>query len=158
MSALVVDDLRLADVDDLLWSGGRPHLASVKEQLWRAAEGAVDYLAARAPDGTAVGKAGVDYEAESEVGTIWQVAVHPDVQGLGIGTLLLAECERCIRVRGLSVAGLSVETTNPRARLLYERLGYVADGERTSSWVQLHPDGTEYLHEAHLIDLHKPLT
>lgn len=157
LGSLRIDDLRLADVDGLGWSGGRPHLASMRDQLGRAGEGLVDYLAVRSPDGTVVGKGGVDYEAEPDVGTIWQLAVHPDLQGLGIGSALIEEAERCIRLRGLRTAGLSVEVDNPRAQALYERLGYVADGRRTSSWTQLHPDGHEYEHVADLIDLHKPL-
>lgn len=158
VGALRIDDLADADLHGLLaWAGGHPHVESVREQLRRAEQGHVDYLAARAPDGTCVGKAGVDYEAEPDVGTIWQVAVHPGVQSLGIGTALIAEAERCIRRRGLDRAGLSVEVENVRARALYERLGYVADGRRASGWWHEGPGGTPAWHVAHLVDLHKPL-
>lgn len=44
--------------------------------------------------------------------------------------------------RGLHRAELSVEESNPRARALYERLGYVACGSRPDAWDEDAPDGT----------------
>lgn len=154
---LVIDDLVESDVDTFGWAGGEPHVASVRDQLVRIADGDVDYLVVRAPGGTAVAKAGVDCAALAGVGVIWQVAVHDDLQGRGIGTRLIAACEARIRGRGLSIAGLSVELDNPRARSLYERLGYVADGERETGWLVADPDGVVGWHSTIVTDLLKPL-
>ena len=52
--------------------------------------------------------------------------MHPALQSCGIGTLIVDEAERRIHARGLANAEVGVEHDNPRARVLYERLGYVA--------------------------------
>jgi len=58
-------------------------------------------------------------------------------QGAGIGTLIVAECERiAVEEVGVLRVGLGVGLDNPRARRLYERLGYVDWGgeELTDLW------------------------
>ncbi|MFE2991969.1 GNAT family N-acetyltransferase [Streptomyces sp. NPDC059262] len=73
-------------------------------------------------------KGGIDYQVKEGVGTLWQLAVHPALQSCGIGTSLskprnfgsrTAVCGRLSSVLGVE------ENTPPRARALYERLGYV---------------------------------
>lgn len=131
---LLIRDLIESDLESLQWSGGASHLLSVREQLGRVDSGDVEYLVAIAPSGLPVGKAGIDYTQHLGAGTIYQAAVHPALQSCGIGTLLVAEAERRVRVRGYAYAELSVERDNPRARALYERLGYVAYGEAPDEW------------------------
>ena len=54
--------------------------------------------------------------------------VMPDLRSRGIGTRILAHGE-CLAVeRGFTQIGLAVGIDNPRARALYERLGYVDTG------------------------------
>jgi ribosomal protein S18 acetylase RimI-like enzyme len=57
-----------------------------------------------------------------------QLAVHRALQSCGIGTILIEASEQRIRARGLHRAELGAEECNPRARALYERLGYIAYG------------------------------
>lgn len=54
------------------------------------------------------------------------LVVHPDLRGQGVGTQLLEEIFRYARERSLRAVRLEVVDTNPRARQLYERLGFVA--------------------------------
>jgi ribosomal protein S18 acetylase RimI-like enzyme len=54
------------------------------------------------------------------------VCVHRDARGRGIGTLLLDAAADLARARGDHAVRLSVVDSNPRARALYERLGFVA--------------------------------
>ncbi|MGB8021500.1 MAG: ribosomal protein S18-alanine N-acetyltransferase [Candidatus Nanopelagicales bacterium] len=58
------------------------------------------------------------------------VAVAGDVQGGGIGRLLMAELIDAARERGARVLQLEVRAENASAMGLYERLGFVADGRR----------------------------
>lgn len=46
-------------------------------------------------------------------------------QSQGVGTCLMEACEEAVRERGLRIIGLGVAHANPRAKALYERLGYV---------------------------------
>ena len=54
------------------------------------------------------------------------IAVRGDRRGAGIGSLLLREAAGRARAVGVDVIRLEVVDTNPRARSLYEREGYVA--------------------------------
>jgi ribosomal protein S18 acetylase RimI-like enzyme len=62
------------------------------------------------------------------------VRVYPFLQGCGIGARLLRAAERAVRERGCAAAEVGVEKDNPRARRLYERLGYHAHGERVEEF------------------------
>lgn len=134
VAALTADDLRPDELPDLGWSGGPLHLVSIGEALERV-PGEVDYLVVRAPNGVAVAKGGVDFAPRPGAGTIWQVATHMDLRSLGLGARLLAGAEERIRARGLGEAALSVEQSNPRARALYERLGYRVVGVEEAGWM-----------------------
>ncbi|HVO38568.1 MAG TPA: GNAT family N-acetyltransferase [Spirochaetia bacterium] len=59
---------------------------------------------------------------------ISNVAVSPDRQGQGIGGRLVEAARRGARLRGARAVILDVETDNPGARRLYERLGFSAGG------------------------------
>lgn len=91
--------LRGADLGDIAWSGSASHLENVAIQLQRVERGEVDYLALRA-DGHAVCKGGIDFAQEPDAGTIWQLAAHPQLEGIGLATRLIGELEsRALRTR-----------------------------------------------------------
>jgi ribosomal protein S18 acetylase RimI-like enzyme len=72
---------------------------------------------------------------------LWQLIVQAAWRSCGLGTVLVQAAERRILDRGLDRAELGVEDNNPRARALYERLGYVAYGRRPEAWDAEGPDG-----------------
>lgn len=129
----------------------------MSDVLARVSYGDTEYLAVRAPDGTPVAIGGIDYSLAPGVGTIFQLATHERLQGLGLGTLLIAAAEERIRRRGVRVARLGVEDDNPRARALYERLGYVASGRRPESWEAQGDEGMMFLYETVVTELDKHL-
>ncbi|REH36253.1 ribosomal protein S18 acetylase RimI-like enzyme [Kutzneria buriramensis] len=139
---LTVRDLTPEDVPACPWSGGRLHLEQLHVQLARAGDGVVDYLAVCGPADLPVAIGGVDYVARPGSGVLWQLAVMPALQSCGIGTILINAAEERILRRALSTAELSVEEDNPRARALYERLGYRAYGTEKDGWDVEGPDGT----------------
>ena len=157
VASLTIDDLTVADLPSIAWSGSRSHVQSVAKQLARVTTGDVDYLAVRAPKGEPVATGGVSYAMEPGVGMIWQLATRQGLRGLGIGTLLIEELERRIVRRGRRFAMLSVDQANPRPQALYERLGYRVVGERVSGWEVTRPDGSRGWYEARLTDLRKEL-
>ncbi|MFF7800563.1 GNAT family N-acetyltransferase [Streptomyces olivaceus] len=154
---LSVRDLVHADLASCGWAGSGHHLAGVAEQLVRARIGEVDYLAVCAATNIPVAKGGVDYQVKEGVGTLWQLAVHPALQSCGIGTFLVEAAELRIRRRGLRQAELGVEENNPRARALYERLGYVAYGRQPDAWDEQAPDGSLRRYETMCLLMRKEL-
>lgn len=104
-----------------------------------------------------MGKGGISYERSPAYGFMHEFTVRGDLQSCGIGTALIAECERRIRARGLWSAEISVEEGNPRARALYERLGYVAYDCEPAAWDQDLPDGSVQRYETTCTLLRKEL-
>lgn len=139
---VIVRDLTSADLPACSWSGSATHLVQVARELERAAAGEVDYLAVCTPAGLPVAIGGVDYQVAVGAGTLWQLGVLPALQSCGLGTVLIRAAEDRIRSRGLRRAELGVEESNPRARALYERLGYVAYGREPDAWDVEAPDGS----------------
>jgi ribosomal protein S18 acetylase RimI-like enzyme len=157
VGGLRVDELTKDDLPALGWSGTPRHLVHVGRALDRVASGEVEYLAVRAPDGHPIAKVGIDYAANPGAGTLWQMATTDELQGLGIGAYLISIAEKHIRERRLRVAQLDVEVDNPRARALYERLGYREAGRRTASWDVEDADGSVSLYETEVVMLRKAL-
>jgi ribosomal protein S18 acetylase RimI-like enzyme len=66
------------------------------------------------------------------------VAVYPQFRGRGIGSLLIDRArEEAVRA-GASVVVLDVETDNPAAQRLYERLGFRVTGETPALFLAGH--------------------
>jgi ribosomal protein S18 acetylase RimI-like enzyme len=154
---LAVRDLEPGDLPSCAWSGKATHLAAITRALERTRLGEVEYLAACPPSGLPVGLGAIDYAKTPGAGTIWMLEVHPALQSCGIGTVLIHAAEQRIRARGLRRAELGVEDGNPRARALYERLGYAAYGSEPGSWDQEAPDGTVSRYETMLTLMRKEL-
>ncbi|MFF3916808.1 GNAT family N-acetyltransferase [Streptomyces sp. NPDC001852] len=152
-----VRDLLPRDLPACTWSGSATHLRQVERALARAAAGEVDYLAVCTPVDLPVAIGGVDYGVSGGAGTLWQLAVLPALQSRGLGTLLIGAAEQRIAGRGLSRAELAVEEDNPRARALYERLGYVAYGRAPDGWDVEGPDGVLRRHETMCVLMRKDL-
>jgi ribosomal protein S18 acetylase RimI-like enzyme len=87
-----------------------------------------------------------------------QLATHGELQGLGLGTALIAAAEERIRRRGLTVARMGVGDGNPRARALYERLGYEELGQRAVSWEEDAADGSLSIYRTVVTEMDKTLT
>ena len=139
---VTVRDLGHADLADLRWCGPPSHLRNVSDQLDRAALGEVDYLAVCGPAGLPIAVGGADRVRRAGTGRIYQLAVLPELQSCGLGTLLIGALEDRVRRRGLARVDLGVGEDNPRARALYERLGYVAFGSEVDRWRYQRDDGS----------------
>jgi ribosomal protein S18 acetylase RimI-like enzyme len=146
---LTIDRLGESDLALLGWSGTVLHIESVANALHRVGSGEVEYLVVRAPSGQPVAKGGVDFTVANG-GKLWQLATHSELRSLGVGAHLIGALEARIRERGEHVSWLGVEIDNPRARSLYERLGYVAFDEVADGWESQDSTGRRYSYETRL--------
>lgn len=93
-------------------------------------------------DGQVVGQARVSVPPLARLahnGT-FEVSVHPDFQGIGIGRALTEACLAWAREAGLIQVSLSVIASNTCARTLYEHCGFQCEGGR-HLYIR-HPDGS----------------
>jgi ribosomal protein S18 acetylase RimI-like enzyme len=155
--SLEVTPLTVEEIEQISWSGSRAHLENVVQQLRRVASGEVAYLAVRAAKGFPVATGGIDFAKEPGAGTIWQVATHPRLEGLGLAKRLMEELEARARRRGARRVRLGVEIGNDRARRLYEHLGYEPIGESEASWEAEAQDGSRFLYTTRLTEMVKVL-
>jgi ribosomal protein S18 acetylase RimI-like enzyme len=69
-------------------------------------------------------------------------------RGMGIGTRLIQEAESIVHSQGASWARIAVAKDNPKARQLYERLGYRIYAEDPGNWSYLDHQGmVQHQHE-----------
>ncbi len=131
---LVARDASLVDLPDLEWTGSPTHLRAVEETIRRAWVDEVDVVvvvAERSGQPVALGAVGCRTDAYGE---LWMLSTHPAWQSLGVGRFLIEALEQRVRERSRGAVRLGVEHDNPRARSLYERLGYRAVGTGLDSW------------------------
>ena len=154
-SEFQVSELTAEDLPAIAWSGSPTHLAHVAHELRRAAVGEVAYLAVRDQQGSPVAIGLVDFVRRADGPEIRQLATRPDLQGMGLGSLLIAEAESRIASSLRRWAVIGVEQENARARRLYERLGYEAYERETDSWTAERADGSTYTHTASVVLMRK---
>lgn len=154
---LTVRDIHDDDLSGFLSWHTPLTVRQMRVAMRREPMGSKDFLAVFAPNGESVAKGEVNYRLRPGVGEIGSLAVRAELQSLGIGTFLIGVLEERIRVHGLPAAQLSVEENNPRARALYERLGYVAFDRQADSWDQQTPEGVVYRYETVCTLLRKEL-
>jgi ribosomal protein S18 acetylase RimI-like enzyme len=144
---LTVRDIHDDDLSGFLSWHTPLTVRQIRAAMRREPVGSKDFVAVFAANRQSVAKGEVNYQSRQGVGEIGSLAVRAELQSLGIGTFLIGVLEERIRAHGLSTAELSVEQNNPRARALYERLGYVAFGRQPESWDQQTPEGIVYRYE-----------
>jgi ribosomal protein S18 acetylase RimI-like enzyme len=82
-------------------------------------------------------------------GYLYALRVMDHLQGLGIGTRLILEAERLMMEQGCTWSTISVAKDNPRARQLYQRLGYEVYLEDEGRWSYAD-------HNNRVIQVHEP--
>lgn len=155
ISHLSVSDLLLSDLPELSWAGDSRHIENVERQM--LADPLNQTLAVRTADGTVVAKGYVDHADNHTESNIGQLATHPELQSLGIGTLLMHGAESCIKSKEKNVAVLGVEVINVRAKALYERLGYAIRGQEKQGWDAVDEHGDIFYYETEVLIMSKLL-
>ena len=79
---------------------------------------------------------------------LYSLRVMDMFRGQGIGTMLIREAEVLTAEQGFGWATIAAAKDNPRARRLYERLGYRVVGDDEGKWSYLdHENRMRYVHE-----------
>ncbi len=118
------------DLPQLEWFGlYTEHRQLIEEAFRRQQTGEVMMLVADLDD-FPVGQAWLDLSAREtdSVGVIWALRVFPLLRNHGIGSRLMIAAEQLLFERGYRWSELTVDQQEPRARRLYERLGYRSAG------------------------------
>ena len=76
------------------------------------------------------------HESASEL-RIVDILLDETVRGRGLGSALLLRLQQEVRERGLASLALQVLITNPAARRLYERHGFVLEGDDTAMHLEM---------------------
>jgi mycothiol synthase len=97
------------------WTAGDPDFRPDLSWVARAGDEAVGFITCC-----------LDTTGEAPLGFIIQVGTRPDWRGRGLAGALASRALRGFRADGRPAALLDVNTNNPGARRLYERLGFVA--------------------------------
>jgi ribosomal protein S18 acetylase RimI-like enzyme len=137
-----------ADIRALEWHGQFWHFRGLFERSYQEMLAGRRLLLVADLDGYPVARLFIQlaaghprYADGSERAYLYSLHVMPPLQGLGIGTSLLTAAERLLVERGFRWASIAAAKDNPRARALYERLGYHVIAENPGKWSYTDPDG-----------------
>jgi ribosomal protein S18 acetylase RimI-like enzyme len=132
------DDLPALEWYGLFWA----HREIIRDAFDRQRRGEVLMLLA-ITNGFPVGQAWMDLaRLRSENGALlWAVRVFPFLQGRALGARLIARAERLLAARQIAFVEVGAEKDNPRARRLYERLGYRLTHDAREEYAFTTPDG-----------------
>ena len=81
------------------------------------------------------------WRRNSKTGRLYNIAVHPDFQGQGMGAVLMEACEKQCRKRSCTVVTLEVRSDNKDAIRFYQNRGY----DITMTLKRYYSDGTDGL-------------
>ncbi len=103
--------------------------AAAFEPLWRLASGELIGLLVTSGHFVVAERAGrlVGYvcsDVQRGLGHVHRLAVHPDVQGQGIGRALLADALAYCQSAGASLVTINTQQSNARSDRLYRRFGF----------------------------------
>ncbi len=76
----------------------------------------------------------ISVDRRGNVLDLYNLRILPAYQGRGLGTLVVRDVLAAARRQGLAIH-LSVLKANPRARRLYERLGFIITGESETHYM-----------------------
>lgn len=159
---LEIRDATPSDLHELI--GVKPDELLHRDRLDRQIRGETTYLVAGAAGHPVLGYVLIKWRGDSRhtgFPILEDLLVRPPFRSRGIGARLIHHAEALCRARGAGRLGLGVNPTdNPRAKALYERLGYQDAGEPPHYDVYsiIDETGQRRLYEDRWILLTKPLS
>ena len=138
---VVIRPIREAELPALEWDGAYTKYRKVFEQTYEDVVRGQRMMLVAVVNGQMVGQVFVQlssterrYADGYSRGYLYSLRVKPDWQEQGIGTRLLRAAESSLRARGFTTAVIAAGKDNPRAKSLYERLGYRTFADDPGVW------------------------
>lgn len=152
--AINIRPLVATDLPSLEWYGQYTHFRRMYKRTFQDQLAGKRLMLVADLNGYAVGQVflhlNLRYNSDGqERGYLYSLRVMDHLQGMGIGTRLIRYAEQELAQRGFDWTLISAAKTNPRARQLYERLGYRMYGEDDGRWKY-----TNHLGE--VVHMHEP--
>lgn len=149
VASIVIRPAVEADLPKLEWEGRYLHFRNLFRRAFaEQGTGRRLLLVAAAPDGRLVGQVFIQlYSSDAQFADghsrayLYSLRVREELRGQGLGTRLLRAAEAELTRRGFHVAVIAASRSNPRARRLYERLGYRVFAEDPGEWDLIDPQG-----------------
>lgn len=136
------------DLAALEWDGQYRHYRRVFKANYDDMQRGQRMLWVAEFDGVLVGQVFVqllssdpDYADGARRAYLYAFRVRPEQQGQGLGTRLMERAEADLVERGFRVAVIAAGRDNPRAKSLYERLGYRVFAEDPGEWSYVDDQG-----------------
>ncbi len=153
LQRILIRHLRQDDLPDLEWDGEYTHFRTIYADAYQRTEtGNLIAWVIELPGEGVIGQAFVQLICERlelanglDRAYIYGIRVKPHYRSLGIGSLLLNKIEADLHQRGKLVVTLNVAKDNPRAQVLYERLGYQVVAHEPGIWS--YPDDKGIWHQ-----------
>ncbi len=130
---IVIRSVRAEDLPKLEWFGAFAHFRQLYQRTWRDHQAGRRLMLVADLNGFPVGQVWLDV-IPSDYAYLYALRVMEPLQGVGIGSRLIASAEALARSHSYRQIQLAVEKSNARARRLYERLGYRVFSQRVDVW------------------------
>lgn len=138
---VIIRPIREIELPALEWEGAYTRYRKVFQQTYEDAVRGQRVMLVAVHGGQIVGQVFIQlssterrYADGYSRGYLYSLRVRPEWQAHGIGTRLLKSAETTLRARGFTTAVIAAGKDNPRARQLYERLGYRAFADDPGVW------------------------
>ena len=142
----VFRDIRVTDLPELEWFGEYSHFRRLEESNYRDVKMGLKRWLIAEVNGFPIGHIKInlhvsDQERGNPRGYLFALRIIKPFQGLGIGSHLIKIAEALLRADGYRFVSIAVGMDNPRARRLYEKLGYQVYREELGRWSYTDPAG-----------------
>ena len=149
-NAFAIRPIEEKDLSALEWDGMYLHFRRLFRQAFEDMRIGTRHLlmVEHMPTGGMVGQVFIQWSSSdprfadgSRRGYLYALRVKPAFRSRGLGTRILFAAEDELRRRGMDTASIGVEKDNPRARALYERLGYRVIADDPGRWSYFDHEG-----------------
>jgi ribosomal protein S18 acetylase RimI-like enzyme len=148
LERLLIRSATAADLPSMEWDGEYRRYRRVYEQALEDARQGRRLILLAEVEGQVVGQIivqlGTSHPSLDDGGGtayLHALRVRPEHRGQGVGRSLIERAEDQLRQRGFRKAAIAAAKDNPRARRLYERLGYSMVADDPGEWSFVDDEG-----------------